>query len=56
MGCHALHQGIFPTQGSLQPEPVSLMSPALAGGFFTNSTTWEAKIGQIKSIKKEVHK
>ena len=22
-------------------EPVSLMSPALAGGFFTTSTTWE---------------
>ena len=24
-------------------EPASLMSPALAGGFFTISTTWEAK-------------
>ena len=24
-------------------EPVSLMSPALAGGFFTTSTTWEAQ-------------
>jgi len=23
-------------------EPTSLMSPALAGGFFTTSTTWEA--------------
>ena len=23
-------------------EPVSLTSPALAGGFFTTSTTWEA--------------
>ena len=23
-------------------EPVSLMSPALAGGFFTTSATWEA--------------
>ena len=23
-------------------EPASLMSPALAGGFFTTSTTWEA--------------
>jgi len=22
-------------------EPESLMSPALAGGFFTSSTTWE---------------
>jgi len=24
-------------------EPVSLMSPALAGGFFTSSATWEAQ-------------
>ena len=24
-------------------EPVSLMSLALAGGFFTSSTTWEAQ-------------
>ena len=30
----ALLQGIFPTQGS--------KSPALAGGFFTTSATWEA--------------
>ena len=25
-------------------EPVSLMSPALAGGFSTTSATWEARI------------
>ena len=25
-------------------KPVSLMSPALAGGFFTASTTWEAPL------------
>ena len=35
----------FPTPGDL-PEPgielASLMSPALAGGFFTTSATWEA--------------
>ena len=31
-------QGIFPTQGS-NPH---LMSPALAGGFFTISATWQA--------------
>ena len=37
---HDLLQGIFPTQGS--NEPVSLKSPALAGGFFTTSTVWEA--------------
>ena len=38
VGCHALLQGIFPTQGS---NP-SLMSPALAHGFFTTSAIWEA--------------
>ena len=35
----------FPTPGDLcDPgiEPTSLVSPALAGGFFTTSTTWEA--------------
>ena len=34
VGCHALLQGIFPTQG---------LSPrlALAGGFFSTSTIWE---------------
>ena len=40
VGCHALLQGIFPTQGLI--EPTSLMSSALAGMFFTTSTTWEA--------------
>ena len=25
-------------------EPTSLMSPALVGGFFTTSTTWEAQL------------
>ena len=38
VSCRALLQGIFPTQG-LNP---CLMSPALTGGFFTTSTTWEA--------------
>ena len=35
----------FPSPGDLpnpEIEPMSLMSPALAGGFFTSSTTWEA--------------
>ena len=31
--------GCLPNPGT---EPKSLMSPALAGGFFTTSTTWEA--------------
>ena len=39
VGCHALLQGIFLTQGS----NLSLMSPALAAGFFTTSATWEAQ-------------
>ena len=39
VGCHFLLQGILPTQGS---KPRSLMSPALAGGFFITSATWEA--------------
>ena len=38
-GCHYLLQGIFPTQGS----NLRLLGlPALAGGFFTTSITWEA--------------
>ena len=37
---HALHQGIFLTQGS-NPH---LTSPALAGGFFTTNATWEAQL------------
>ena len=32
--------GDFPDPGI---EPASLASPALAGGFFTTSTTWEAQ-------------
>ena len=41
VNCQAFPQGIFPAQGS---NPC-LMSPALAGGFFTTSTTWEALWG-----------
>ena len=41
MGCHALLQGISPTPAI---EPMSLLSPALAGGFFTTSATWEALV------------
>ena len=38
VGCHALLQGIFSTQG------LNLsLSPALAGGFFTASITWETQ-------------
>ena len=40
-GCHTLLQGDLPDPGI---KPASLMSPALGGGFFTTSTTWEAQI------------
>ena len=36
VGCHALLQGIFLTQGF---KPMSHTSPALAGKFFTTSAT-----------------
>ena len=39
LDCHALLQGIFPTQGS----NLCLKSPALAGRFSTSSATWEAR-------------
>ena len=38
MVCHALLQGIFPTQGW----NTSLTFPALGSGFFTTCATWEA--------------
>ena len=38
VGCHALLQGIFPTQGL---NLYLFSSPVFAGGFFTTSTTWE---------------
>ena len=38
VGCHAILWGIFLTWGL---KPPSLLSPALAGGFFTTSTTQE---------------
>ena len=34
-------------------EPMSLMSPAMAGGFFTTSTTWEALIKSKQNKKKQ---
>ena len=40
VGCHALHQSIFLTQGS----NLHLTSPALAGGFFTTNATWEVQL------------
>ena len=40
----------LPTLGDLPDpgiEPTSLMSPALAGRFFTTSTTWEAHLSEL---------
>ena len=50
VGCYAPLQGYLPNPGT---KPVSLMSSALAGGFFTSSTTQEApdKVGDTE-IKK----
>ena len=39
---------IFPPPGDFPDpgiEPMSLTSPALAGGFFSTSATWEAQVG-----------
>ena len=47
MGCHALLQGIFLTQGS---NTHFFVPPALVGGFFTNSATWEAILSSVKEI------
>ena len=38
VGFHSLFQGIFP-----RDQTRVLASPALAGGFFTSSATWEAQ-------------
>ena len=46
VGCHALLQGIFPTQGS----NLRLLSLALAGESFTSSTTWEAQKNGINDL------
>ena len=32
-------------------EPASLMSPELAGGFFTSSATWEAILSREEELK-----
>ena len=47
MSGRALLRGIFPTQGW---NPPVLASPALAHGFFTSSTSWEAPVISILLI------
>ena len=41
MDCHALAPGDLPDPGI---KPMSRMSSAFAGGFFTTSTTWKAPL------------
>ena len=53
VGCHALLQGIFLTQGL---NPRLLHSPELAGRFFITSTTWEALILYIEDPKDGMRK
>ena len=48
VGCHALFQGNLPHPGI---EPMLVMSPALAGKFFTTSTTREAPEAFESAIK-----
>ena len=43
VGCHSLLQRIFPASNQ-EANPRLLTSPALAGEFFTTSTTWEALV------------
>ena len=54
VGCQALLQGIFPTQGWDLPnsgmESVSLASPTLAGGFFTAFVLCWGKRSHISSV------
>ena len=47
MACHFLLQGIFPTQESNWCLWHLLPNPALAGGFFTTSATWESQTNRI---------
>ena len=53
VGCHALRHRIFPTQGS---NLCLLCLPALAGGFFTTSATWEAQNKLGNTTKKQTHR
>ena len=52
VGCHALLQGNLPDP---EIKPTSLMSLALAAGFFTTSTTWEAHLSAGQSDQQHKH-
>ena len=46
-GCHFRLQGILP-----RTELMSLMSPALVGGFFTINTTWEGSLAGLRGCSR----
>ena len=50
MGCHPFLQGNLP--GS-ETEPVSLMSPAFVGGFFTTRATWQVSLdsSEVRGVR-----
>ena len=52
VGCCVFLQGIFLHPGI---EPASLMSSALAGGFFATSTTWEALKSNLTVEKTNIY-
>ena len=52
VGCCALLQGLFLTQG-LNPHLLLLL--ALAGRFFTTTTTWEAQSKTQASLMKYIY-
>ena len=47
-GCQALLQGNLPGPGI---KPTSLMSPELAGRFFTTSTSWDSFLGGPRKVQ-----
>ena len=44
----------YPSPGDLPDPGIEPMSPALAGGFFTTSVIWEARIGLRWALKVSV--
>ena len=51
-GLPCLPPGDLPNPGA---KPASLMSPALAGGFFTTRATWETPFRDYICLTKELH-
>ena len=48
----------FPPPGDLPNpgiEPRSLISPALVGGFFTTSATWEACLDNLQNLSRQIY-